>query len=194
MWNPIKNNRRFKENISILKALGYSLHSFDREDCRKYGMIFHNSFYNFSAPINQLGIKYDFYFLGAAKDRTERINEVKRFLKEFNNLFIMPSEPSGFISYQQNIENIQSSKCIVEVLQNQQHDITLRPLEAIVFKRKLLTNNLAIRDYPFYNPTNVFLFGEDDPDSLDQFLNSPFQEIPEGVMTQYDVNTWIDSF
>ena len=195
MWNPIKKNYKFKKNISLLKDLGFSLHSFDQDDCSSYGMKYHKSFYNMSNfTTDNTSFKHDFYFLGAAKDRGDQVREIQHLLEKYSCLFLIPTQPSEYISYRQNLDNIQSSKCIVEVLQKQQHDISLRPLEAIAFKRKLLTNNLAILDYSFYDPNNIFVLGKDNLDNLDSFLNSPFVEVSKDVLQEFDVNTWIDSF
>lgn len=195
MWNPVKNNLKFQNNIGILKELGYSLHSFDRNDCQRYDMIYHHSFYKMnSIQKESREAKYDFYFLGAAKDREEKIQEVRNLLLEYDSLFLIPSQPSEYISYQQNLNNIMASRCIIEVVQNQQYDITLRPLEAIAFKRKLLTNNPSIRDYPFYNSNNIFILGVDDPNSIKRFLTSPYQDVAESIKCEYDVNSWLDSF
>lgn len=49
------------------------------------------------------------------------------------------------ISYQENLDNIRKSKCIVDVVQKGQIGLTLRPLESLFFKKKLLTNNKCIK-------------------------------------------------
>ena len=194
MWNPIKTSARFKENIAELKKYDYELHSFDPEDCRKYGMTFHYSFYNMNVPVYKSENKWDFYFLGDAKDRYNKIKLVENMLGDHSKKFIVPNSPKEYITYSENIKYIVSSRCIVEVVQEEQYDITLRPFEALAFGKKLVTDSLAICNYSFYRPENVFIVGRDNLSSLDDFLKSPMIEIPEDIRREYDINTWLDSF
>lgn len=193
MWNPVKDNPRFVYGINEIKKFGVECHSFDEDDCKKYGMQLHDSFYNMHASAKQEQIDTDFYFLGAAKDRGDAVINAEKALTDYKTLFVMPSHPSEYITYAENIRNIMRSRCIVEILQEKQHDMTLRPLEAIAFRKKLLTNNPTIVEYPFYNPQNIFVLGKDDIKQLPAFLSSPFVDVEERIVERYDVNTWINS-
>ncbi len=194
MWNPISSNHIFKNNIELLRNKGVSLHTFDTKDSDDYSMIYHNTFYNMNVDTHSNEIKYDFYFLGAAKKRRAEIDKVEKELNNYRCHFLIPSSTSDFITYKKNLSNIRESKCIVEIVQHKQYDITLRPLEALAFKKKLLTNNSHIKRYPFYNKQNIFILGEDNMKFIGDFLNSPFVEIEEDIVKQFDVNNWIDSF
>lgn len=196
MWNPVKDNQTFISNIRLLQKIGISCFTFDKEDSQMLGMQLLDTFYNmYTGNDHELTSNdrvYDFYFLGATKDRMSTVNEIKVALKGYANLFVTPSVPSEYITYAQNINNIINSRCIIDVVQNMQHDITLRPLEAIAYKRKLLTNNIYIKDYPFYTPENVFVWGVDDPYKLEEFLSTPFAEVHPDMVRKYDINTWFD--
>lgn len=194
MWNPISSNSIFKKNIELLRNEGVSLHTFDTKDSEEYSMVYHNTFYNMNVDSHSSNIMYDFYFLGAAKKRRADIEKLKNVLRKYRCYFLIPSSTDDFITYEKNLSNIRESHCIVEIVQNKQYDITLRPLEALAFKKKLLTNNYHIKRYPFYNKQNIFILGEDDIQHIGDFLNSPYVEIDDSVVKQFDVNSWIDSF
>ena len=106
----------------------------------------------------------------------------------------MPTSPNEFITYKENLLNVQKTKCIVEIVQDKQYDITLRPLEALAFNKKLITNNPHIKSYTFYNSQNIFILGEDDLNRLDDFIYSPYSEVDHSILQKYDINTWVDSF
>lgn len=72
--------------------------------------------------------------------------------------------------------------------------MTLRPLEALAFKKKLLTNNPNIEQYSFYNSNNIFILGKDDPSMLEEFIEKPYIDIDQDIIKQFDINTWINSF
>lgn len=193
MWNPVKDNPRFIYGIEQIKKFGVKCHSFDEDDCKKYDMQLHDSFYNMHATANDEQVDTDFYFLGAAKDRGGVVMQTKELLSEYSTKFVMPSSPAEYITYADNIRNIMQSRCIVEILQEKQHDMTLRPLEALAFRKKLLTNNPTIVDYPFYQPQNIFVLGKDDISTLSTFLQTPYVDIDRSVIERYDVNTWFDN-
>ncbi len=194
MWNPISSNPIFKRSVQILKNDGVKLHTFDKNDASEYDMIYHNTFYNMSMTSDSSTILYDFYFLGAAKNRKDEIRNLKEILSNYRCSFIIPTSPNEFITYKENLLNIQQTKCIVEIMQDNQYDITLRPLEALAFKKKLLTNNPHIKSYSFYDSQNIFILGEDNPTRLNEFINSPYNEIEYSILQKYDINTWVDSF
>ena len=182
MWNPVKENPRFVYGIELVKKLGVECHSFDEGDCKKYGMQLHDSFYNMHVSVPEEQIDTDFYFLGAAKDRGEIVMQTKEFLSQYRTNFVMPSSLAEYITYADNIRNILRSRCVIEILQEHQHDMTLRPLEAMAFRKKLLTNNPAIVKYMFYNPQNIFILGKDDLSTLPTFLRTPYIYIDKDVI------------
>ena len=193
MWNPVKATKLDK-SIDILRELGIKLHTFDQENAIQYNMIYHNTFYNMNVKLEHKSPKYDFYFLGAQKNRGKQISEIHNLLKDYNCLFITPDNVKDFITYKENLEHIKDSQCVIDIVQKNQHDITLRPLEALSFKKKLLTNNVNIKEYAFYNPNNIFIIGFDKNERLHEFLKTPFQDIDRRIVMQYDINTWVDSF
>ena len=60
--------------------------------------------------------------------------------------------------YSKTIEYIQRSKCLLEIVQNGQNGSTLRPIEALVYGKKLLTNDKNILNQDFYDKNNMFYF------------------------------------
>jgi 1,5-rhamnosyltransferase len=78
---------------------------------------------------------------------------------------------ANFLPYVDYIERTLRSKVIVEINSDGQTGITLRTLEAAFLNRKLLTNNPFVRHLDFYDANNIFIFGEDDPCTLDHFLH-----------------------
>ena len=83
---------------------------------------------------------------------------------------------------------------MIDINQSNQTGLTRRPLEALFYNKKLITNNADIRRYNFYNPKNIFIFGIDSAESLKEFVKSPVDKIPAQIRQQYDINTWIDQY
>lgn len=56
-----------------------------------------------------------------------------------------------FLEYSQLLKEMQKSRCILDFTQTGQSGFTLRPYEAVVYNKKLLTNNKRIFEFPFYD-------------------------------------------
>ena len=64
----------------------------------------------------------------------------------------------GLISYDENIERGIESNCILEIVRKDFIGFTQRYFEAIVFDKKLLTNNPMIKEMPYYNSDYMYYF------------------------------------
>lgn len=106
----------------------------------------------------------DLFFCGVADEYRQRIindivykseeNNVKIsfFLKPNGNNYIQnPNVNYSEMSYEENIQRIYGTKCILEIMHEGYVGITQRYLEAIVYDKKLLTNNSEIRNLPYYD-------------------------------------------
>ena len=56
-----------------------------------------------------------------------------------------------FFPYDEVVERVLKSKCILDITQVDQSALTVRPYEAVVYNKKLLTNNKSILNFKYYN-------------------------------------------
>lgn len=195
-WNPydVIYPEKTYDKINQIKNKGFIITTFDQSDAARYGLIYKGQIFCYvDRQISQTE-KFDFYYLGASKDRKDTISVVQKMLDKFNTKFIVVEGANDFITYEENLTNIFNSKCIIDITQSKQKGLTLRPLEALFCKKKLFTNNVDIINYDFYRKENVFIWGVDDPSTLDDFLVIPFAEVPREIIDKYDINSWFDSF
>lgn len=138
--------------------------SYDINDCNKYG--FRYIGLNYYSPVKikeNVPLKYDLYYVSSPKPGKERIlQDINKACIE-NNLKILFQIVAfwrkirygkcirRFLSYDEIIKNIEKSNCILEVLQKGQNMQSIRYLEAVCYRKKLLTNNENIVNYPYYN-------------------------------------------
>lgn len=196
IWNPLRGDKRVVRNIQTLKKMGVDIHTFDEKDAISYKLELDNQFFPiiFNMNYDKPRVEQDFYFAGFAKDRRPLIDEIKKSLRSFRLKFIVAEKNEDCVTYEENIENIKRSKCIVEVVQGEQSGLTLRPLESLTFKKKLFTNNKAIIKQPFYCQENVFIFGFDDISRISDFMQTPWKEVPIEIIREFDVNEWVNNF
>lgn len=164
--------------------------SYDRNECEKYGFTFWDGPYYTPRQTVTLPSQFDYdvYFLGYAKNRLTEIIAVFDTLtaKNLKCLFMIAGVPkcdrkphAGLvyldkpIPYSQNIENIQRSKCILELMQGNTSAATLRACEAVAYKRKLITNcRLNETAKELFCAENMLIFSNPDEIAAD-FIASP---------------------
>ena len=90
---------------------------------------------------------------------------------------------------------IQESDCMFEILQKGQSGATLRTIEAMFFKKKLLTNNSSIKDVDFYDPNNILIVSEiTTSEDVRIFINKPYVPVSKDIEDKYDIRNWINQF
>ena len=118
-------------------------------------------------------LKSDVYFVGKAKDRLKSIMDAYYKLKDSGltcefYLTEVPKEEKQLnlpgvhycegVSYIDNLKHINNTRCLLEIMQGGGHGYTLRYAEALMYDKKLLTNNPEIKDAPFYDSRCISVF------------------------------------
>lgn len=150
------------------------IYTFDKQDSEKYGWIFTNSLYSKNELPEQQEVLYDLYFVGEDKDRTEQLVTIYDFLvqNDIKCCFKIITTDKNWISrgglhflhkrikYREILEDIGKSKAILEIVQEGQSGMTMRPYEALFYDKKLLTNNKALKSMDFYDERFMMVFSE----------------------------------
>lgn len=197
IWNPIKDNKEYYEVIfSKIKKLGFSAATFDPSDAECFGIDFYSQFFRMEYEKDQKQeTLYDFYFIGFSKGRDKIIKSLDEVLTQrYTTLFKIVNDVSECIPYSENVKNLKHSRCLVDIVQPNQMGLTLRPLEALSFQKKLISNNKKLINYDFYHKDNIFILGVDNLEDIDAFMKTPYHQIENNIIKQYDVTTWLNSF
>lgn len=151
----------------------------------------------------------DVFFIGSYVDsRMKSLTEIALFLK--NNGFIvdinvvgnpakyiLPSSITGInhtteiFDFKKNYQHIKKTKAILDLLDDAHTGLSLRIFEAIGFKKKLITNNLEVKKYEFYNPNNIFIIGERNLEDIPDFIQKPFEDLPADIHRKYSFENWL---
>lgn len=207
-WSPIdeekhrgvKTFNRLISGINEAKKNGFIFATYNPNDAEKYDMNLTTQVYRKYWDIDFQITQRDFYFIGKSKGRKYILETLKKELTKRNfsiDFKIFEDKSQKFIPYEDNIRLSLSSRCIVDVIaKNYNAGQTLRPLEALFFKKKLLTNDSSIVNSDFYHPDNIFIFDENNItlNGIENFMEKPFHEIDESITNKYDVNYWLKHF
>lgn len=181
----------------------WSKWSFSRKDSIKNGLKYGETFFfkGFSEDLPIVKIVYDSFFIGLDKGRMNYLNQTKKQYDDLglNSLFYIVDNVKALfnnkykkrLDYYGVIDLVNSSRSITEIVMSGQEGLTLRAMESIFLKKKLITNNPEIRNKNIYNPNNIFILGEDNIKDLPSFLQKPYQEIDNKIVESYIYSNWL---
>ena len=144
----------------------------DEGDAEKYGLEFHPFFYSPIEQEDESIMESDCFFVGNAKERLSEILEAYELLTS-NGLkcdFHIVGVPEDQQKYKGKIEyntpldydkvvfHVKRTKILLEIMQEGQTSGTLREHEAVIYGKKLLTNNQYVTSRNFYHPENISIF------------------------------------
>lgn len=173
--------------------------SFDKADCSKYGFTFMPQGQVFSKPRNMQvskGKKSDIFFAGMGAGRVDILNETALRLegqvdykmhvvgvpkyKQEKQTHIAYNRP---ISYEEELQYVFNTNTVLDVVKEGQSGITLRVCEALLFNKKILTNNESVRDMPFYNPIYIYIYK--DASEIDVSFIKDNRPVDYGISEDY---------
>lgn len=146
--------------------------SFDMDDVSKYNLAYYPEIYPNKIIHNKNSYPIcDVIFLGRAKKRLQIILDIFRYLNDAGikcEFFIAGVEKDKrkfedsihyldtLMPYDEYLQRLDSSKCVLEILQNtNNHGYTTRTSEALVYGKRLISNNVGLLDAPFYEKNNI---------------------------------------
>lgn len=212
-WDSIVNNK----NARNLLGLFDETWSFDKNDCEHFKMNFLPLFYNNEyARINKKEEhQYSVMFIGTThSDRYRFVRTIENQINgKYFNWFYFPSwllylkmwfqdkyfrknsKVSDFrfkaLPKSDLLNVVEQSKIILDAQHPKQTGLTMRTLETLGAKRKLITTNSYVKEYDFYNPRNVLVVDRDNPIVPSDFVESEFEELPSEIYNKYSLNSWL---
>lgn len=200
-WDSIDNSvekeffleKRYFDKISI----------FDKNNAMNYKINYLPNFYVEKFEKSN-EIKYDLYTIMRDISRKDLLEKIKIFCNNNDinaNLTIVTERhkpiESNIIKIQKEgiplekmMENFKKSKCILELVRVRNNAPSLRTMDCIGLKKKLITNNKNIIDEDFYNSNNILIIDENNINISRDFIDSPYEELPKEIYEKYSLKNW----
>lgn len=204
-WNSVTESIDCKK----FKKLDIEMWSFDPSDCNKYKMFYNNQFFiEENKPEKKLSnYVRDVFYVGVDKNRGKLLSELKVIFEKQNISYFFNLVQYKNISnksdipyqspliYKDVLNYINESKVIIDLVAEWQTGLTLRPVEALFLRKKLITNMPSIVQYDLYNPRNIFVLGNDDINSLKDFITSDYDASNNITLEKkYSFQGWVHHF
>ena len=217
-WDSIANNHNAK---GMLKSFDKVL-SFDKNDSREFGLDFLPLFYipqYESIAQNDVPQKYDLMFAGTVhSERYEFINGIVNQVEKAGGRcftwFYFPSKVNYYkLKWDNpkfrkaNIKDFQftpmpretllgyyaESRIQIDMQHPKQTGLTMRTIETLGAKKKLITTNPDVVNYDFYRPENILIVDRYNPIITKEFIDTPWKEIPEDIYNKYSISSWLNT-
>lgn len=146
------------------------------------------------------------YFVGLYwESREEKINRFIDEISEYNvdlSIFIQyfkePARKNGKISYiqeritfEQNLEYVKKSDILLDFVDPLHNGLSIRFFEGLYYRKKVITDNITVKNYDFYHPDNIFVVENNNFKNIDTFLKKPYHDLPEDIVRKYGFSNWI---
>lgn len=213
-----EDNLPFANKIHCYFDIIYTFDRVDVRKNNEYRFLplFYTSKYSEVPIISESVIKYDCVYIGTAHPK--KYYEINKMSKHLMPVFpkqmiyhYMPSKLkyiyhkildkeyrnakySEFqrkkLSGEEVISFYSQSKCILDAPQKGQNGLTMRTIECLGSKRKLITTNADIINYDFYRKANILVYN-DNIDFESPFFTDDYEELPEGIYEKYSLSNWL---
>lgn len=214
-WDGIKNNSAALD----VKEFFDSIFTFDVEDSKKYGWIYRPLFYD-SNKVKIADKDIDISFLCSLHSQRAKIQEkLKELCLKDNYVFHSHMYCNRFAYYKwkyigrkpeykdtndkdvvfkslsldETYDLYSKSKVVVDYTHPDQTGFTMRTIEALGSKCKLVTNNRFIVNADFYNPNNIYIYDGTEIVIPEEFISCPYEDINEEMYRYYSLEGWLDT-
>lgn len=87
---------------------------------------------------------------------------------------------------------VSKTKAILDIEHPNQTGLTMRTLEMIGMKKKIITTNKDIVNYDFYNPNNILVLSRDNIQIPKHFIDSEYEALDSLIYDKYSIESWIN--
>ena len=86
------------------------------------------------------------------------------------------------------------SRCLLEIVQDNQSGPTMRTMEAAFLGCKLITNRKSAVQDVFYHPSNTLIIEEGESYDFQAFIKSKYVDYSEKIYETHNINNWWRQF
>lgn len=216
LYDSVKEYPRF---LDLLPYFDKKI-TFEPSDAKKYKLQFRPLFFidDYISESKKENLKYDLVFIGSAHtDRFlvgEKVEEKakKLGLKTFMYYFA-PSKTALKLRqiFDKNLQKISlkkvnfkklthleiskiysETKAVLDLNKPFQFGLTMRTFETLASKKKLVTTNPEIKNYPFYHSQNILVIDRNSVELDLSFFQSEFRKIDEQDLYKMSLASWLE--
>lgn len=121
-------------------------------------------------------------------------SKLKFFYHKLKNVEYKKAKLSDFkldtLSKDKTMQIVKHSKCVLDSPQDNQDGATIRVIESLAAKVKLITTNKDLVNYDFYNPKNIYIY-DGEFDFENEFFKEPYCDVDEKIYEKYSLRGFL---
>lgn len=189
--------------VEQLKAFD-KVYTFDAADAQTYGLRKITN-YIYEQPVNPPPA--DDYQAFVVMSGKHRVPVLSRLAEEFARrgqhrlLFLVQSKPVSnsnpaieFFRERKSLEDVlelvKRSHILIDIVRPGHTGLSFRFFEALLYGKKIITNNATVQNYDFYNGSNVLVIDSENPVIPQAFIDGEYQPVPAEVLQRYTMAAW----
>jgi hypothetical protein len=215
MWDSFSNKKHAKKIIQFFDKIV----TFDPDDARKMNIMFRPLFFCSQKHTSNTKQKtIDISFIGTGhSDRAKIINTIQKqwngldlncffylylqtplifyWNKLTNKSFIdIPKSMFHFkpLQYDKYEEIVELSEAVIDIEHPSQKGLTMRTFEMLGKRKKLITTNKHIKEYDFYDDSNISIIDRLNPLIDEAFIHKEYCEVAPELYYKYSIDGWLE--
>lgn len=217
-WDSLKNFPYIKKIEPMFdRCYSFDRNDVQQNSNLKFLPLFYTGRYENIGSQNKSDFKYDFCFVGTAHPKKYKFIKMmsEQLQSVYPNQFIYYFFPSRIVYFYRKIMNPElrkahykefhfdalsgskmdeiysDSRCVLDSAQAGQLGLTIRVLEALGAKKKLITTNEDVVNYDFYCKENIYVYNGRDFDFESPFFTQPYKEVKSDIYEKYSLRNWL---
>lgn len=213
MWDSFKNKKNLIGHIDYFDKV----YTFDPDDAKNLKLNFKPLFFLGQHKASNKRNIYDLSFVGTMhSDRffvaytlKKSLKSIKKvffyfylqaswmywFHKCFNSKFTFAKREYFFTQSMARSEVLKlfsQSFSILDVEHPNQKGLTMRTFESLGLGKKLITTNVNIKDYDFYDSNNIYILDRKNIRPIpESFFKKPYKALDRVLREKYSLSTWL---
>jgi hypothetical protein len=117
----------------------------------------------------------------------------KKVRKEIKDLLPSSTFLKTTLNYNETLKLSNNADVLVDFVFHLHSGLSLRFYEAISYGKKMITNNVQVKNYDFYDDNNIFIWDGKQLDlaELLKFIHSPYRELSDEIKQKYAFSSWL---
>lgn len=219
MWDSIKNKKNTKSLITYFD-IKYTFDKNDSKDLKNLNFNFRPLFYldDFKTINSSIKKTSDLLFVGTIhSDRYNLLMLIKKWITEnnltfdffmffqskklyyFNKFFnktFVGAKYSDFeytpLNTKKLIKKIEQTNVVLDIQHPKQTGLTIRSIEMIGARTKMITTNENIKNYDFYDPSNILVIKRGGQMNINKdFFKTNYKPINQEISYKYSIDGWL---
>ncbi|MGM8361086.1 hypothetical protein ACSV4D_04120 [Flavobacterium sp. ARAG 55.4] len=197
---------RYDNKNIISKNIFNKIFTFDKMDAENYSLHFLPNYIHLEKNKKKTQPNYKILSISSIDERYTTIKTIVELLDKkqikHQTIFFGKRKPKNFktsavftkekLSQNQIQEKTEDAEILLDVLRENQNGLSFRFFDALALDKKIITTNISVTEYDFYNPNNILVIDKNKIEIPDSFLKTEYQKIPEDIYNKYTLKNWIN--